>query len=433
MAYVKKPRRKIKWKIVIPLIALLLAGSYFVITILFPRPVEQKNVKICTYDANKTSNLLDKEYDNTYSISDYFFYGETLTLLNDSYTLNVNDDLYGKTIKLHNLCNGNDILFQLSNTIDQQVELGELEEGFYEVFVVNNLQEYRMTSKNEINDNFHTITRNETTKKIELIGTNSYTENKTLKNNYVYLKVLKDQIQKEMFDVMIDPFGGNDDYGMGVDLGYKMNKLIENDEMYKAAESLKKKLEEYGLKVGITKTAMNQEINTNGENGRVAQGYDHQAKLFLNLQFNQSVYSETRGIEITHSAYSSSKLANQILHDLEKNVGLIGSKLYPGTVQDGARVGTLIRGDGNKDVYDSDISVRESGGRATGAGMMNENARENNAFATNNGKGMQGLMMKLVYISNPIDYKLWLDHQEDIISSIADSIATYYQIEKEGK
>ena len=45
---------------------------------------------------------------------------------------------------------------------------------------------------------------------------------------------------------------------------------------------------------------------------------------------------------------------------------------------------------------------------------------------------MQSLIMHLVYISNPIDYKIWTENYDDVMSSIADSIATYYQVEKEG-
>ena len=46
---------------------------------------------------------------------------------------------------------------------------------------------------------------------------------------------------------------------------------------------------------------------------------------------------------------------------------------------------------------------------------------------------MQALMIRLLYITNPLDYKLWLDENESIMNSIADSIAIYYQVELEGK
>lgn len=433
MAYVKKPRRKIKWKIAIPLLCLVLTVIYLVVNVLFPRPENDEGVQICSHSVSRTTALLDREYEQTYEISDYFFYGENLSFLKDAYSLEKTDELYGKTIQLRNLCNDEKILFQLTSSIDQQIDLGELENGFYEVYVVNNLQEYRMISAGEFNDVFHTITRNETSKKVEVIATNNYLKNKELNYNYVYLNVTSDLIQREKYDVLIDPFGGNDDYGTGVRWGYQINGLNENDEMYKAALVLKEKLEEYGLVVGITKSSMEQKLNTNGVDGRAYIGYENEAKLYLNLQFNGSDYSSTSGIEITHSYYSSSTLANQIIHDLEENVGLMGSTLYPGTIQNGIVPSRRVSGDGDIELYDTNSVIRETGGVATGAGSMNAEMRESNSFATGNKKGMQALMMRLIYVSNPVDYKLWVDNYEGIMSSIADSIATYYQIETKDK
>lgn len=433
MAYVKKPRRKIKWKIAIPLLCLIITLVYLLVNILFPRPENHEGVQICSYTVSKTQKLLDQEFEKTYEISDYFFYGENLNFLENTYSLGQTDDLYGKTIQLKNLCNDEKILFQMTSYIDQKIDLGELDNGFYEVYVVNNLQEYRMISADEIHDVFHTITRNGTSKKVEVIATNNYLQNNELNHHYVYLNVTSDLIQRDKYDILIDPFGGNNDYGTGVRWGYQINGLSENDEMYKAALVLKEKLEEYGLIVGITKNAMDQQLNTNGMNGRAYIGYEKQAKLYLNLQFNGSEYSSTNGIEITHSHYSSSSLANQIIHDLEENVGLMGSSLYPGVIEDGIVPSSLVNGDGNEPLYDTNSVIRETGGVATGAGSMNASMRESNTFATENKKGMQALMIRLVYISNPLDYKLWVDNYEGIMDSIANSIVTYYQIELKDK
>lgn len=431
MAYVKKPKRKIKWKIAIPLFTLIVVIVYMVVNILFPRESQTDVVKICTYDGSRTRSLLSQEYENIYEISDYFFYGENLTFLKDEYKLGKSDDLYGKTIQLRNLCNDKKILFQLTSYIDQQIDLGEIENGFYEVYVVNNLQEYRLTSSQAIEDVFYTVTRNDTSKKVELIATDNYLTDTQLNHNYVYLNITSDVIQRDSYDILIDPYGGSSDTGE-VRWGYQQNGLSENDEMYKAALVLKEKLEEYGLVVGITKEKMDQQIDISGENGRLNLGYEKNAKMYINLQLNSSQYSNTNGIEITQSYYSSPKLAYQIIHDLEAQVGLKGSMLYPGDIQNGVVKSQRISGDNSEKIYDPNSQIRESGGVATGAGSMNSAMKELNSFATNNKKGMQGLVMHLVYISNSVDYKLWMDNYEGIMSSIADSIATYYQIE-EGK
>lgn len=429
MAYVKKPKKRIKWNVAIPLICLVIVVIYMLVNILFPSQNDEDGVKICSYNAKRTEALLTVEYEQTYEISDYFFYGENLIFTQKEYDLNKSDDLFGKTIQLRNLCNDKRILFQLTNSVDQQIDLGEIENGFYEVYVLNNLQEYRLVSTEEIQDIFHTMTRNEITKKVEVISTNHYVNESNLKHNYVFLNVTSDVVQQDSYDILIDPFGGNNDDGYGVRWGYQINGLSENDEMYKAALILKTKLEAYGLKVGLTKNAIDQQINIIGENGRAHIGYNKNAKLYINLQFNGSDYSSTNGVEITHSKYSSATLANQIVHDLEKNLGLSGSKLYPGMIQDGVYSAKMS----SNPEYDLNSVIRETGGVATGAGEMNESMRNQNSFATDNKKGMQALMIRLLYITNPLDYKLWIDDNEGIMNSIADSIATYYQIEKEGQ
>ena len=431
MAYVKRARKKIKWKIVIPLVLLIIAMIYLVVTILFPRPKQSEGIQICDYSITKSASLLEKEHTEIYTVTDYFFYGETLTFLKNAYTLGEYDDIYGKTIKLLNLCNGHEVLFQLNNTIDQQIELGELENGMYEVYVISNLKEYRMVANQAIRDETHTITRQNKQKKVEVIASNTLVQDKTLSQQYVYLNIQDDEASSD-YDIMIDPYGGNDDYGLGMDLGIQKNGLSENDEMYKAALVLKEKLEAYGLKVGITKENMAQKMNVSGDGGRAYKGYESKAKLFLNLQFNDSAYSETNGIEITHSAYSSAKLANQIIHDLEESGYLKGSVLYPGSIQNGT-LSQLTKGDASAPIYDREMVIRETGGKATGAGSMSENMRTSNSFAKNNNKGIQTLVMRLIYVSNPMDYKQWMDHSEEIMSSIADSVAIYYQIEKEGQ
>ena len=158
-----------------------------------------------------------------------------------------------------------------------------------------------------IDEIFYTVTRNSMSKKIELIATNNYVKDVELEHNYVFLNVSSDVIQRTSFDILIDPYGGSSDTGE-VRWGYEANGLRENEEMYKVAQVLKEKLENYGFVVGITKDKVDQQIDISGENGRVALGYEKNAKMFINLQLNSSQYSTTRGIQITHSAYSSSTI-----------------------------------------------------------------------------------------------------------------------------
>lgn len=431
MGYEKKPRRKIKWRIAIPLGVLVFTLIYLLINLFIPQETPREINSICTYDETKSVNLLTKEYENKYEINDYLFYGESLSFFKDKYNPQIADELQSKTIRLINLCNNDEILFQLSNTFDRQISLQEIPTGFYEVYVVNNLENYRMTSNEEFRDSFHTITRNNMTKKIDVIATKNYPNAESgTEQTYVFLSVEEDKPQEDSIDILIDPYGGSDDTGYGVDYGFEANGLIENDEMFKAALILKEKLESYGLKVGITKNDVNQEINTHGADGRIIQGYKQNAKLFISLQLNKHPLSEVNGMEITHSNYMSPALANTIINGVSQ-VGLIGNILIPGTLADGVRTPLLVDGSQGQAIYDGNSYIRETGGYATLAGSMNESMQElNREFAFENRKGMQSIVVHLLYMSNPKDYKLWVDNKEGLLSNMADSIALYLNVEK---
>ena len=433
MAYAPRKKLKIKWKIAIPLLALLFLLIYIVVNVFFMTPKDSnEGFKICDYSASKTKTLLNKEYEKTYEISDYFYYGETLSLLKDYYDAEKNDDLFGKTIKLVNICSGEEFLFPLENTVDRQLTVNDLTNGYYEIFLVYNLENHRLTSNAEMSDIFHTLTRNNTTKKIEIISNkNLFDQENPLSKHYFSLQVSSDTVQHDSVDIMIDPAGGNNDFQMGVDWGFQNRGLNENDEMYKAALALKSELERYGLSVGITKDDMKEEINTYGVNGRLWKGYTKNAKVYLNLQFNESVYDQIRGMEITSSAYSSNSFANKILYDLKKNADIIGSALYAsGTSVDGVVPPSLIAGLDGRNVYDSLMQIRESGGQATQAGLVSQSAIDlNGSFAKDNKKGMHALVIKFLYISNDEDVKLWNENFNQLISETAKSIADYLKVE----
>lgn len=432
MAYAKRAKRKIKWKVVAPIIVLLCLVVYLVVSILLLPSKEVKDgVKICNYNAEKTENLIRKEITKSYEISDYLFYGENLSILKNTYNATTQDDMIGKSVKLVNLCGGDELLFQLDQSLDHQINLGELANGFYEVYVVENLQDTRVVSASPFSDTLHTITRNSTSKKVDVMATNNFLESEQpLALNPLYIQVSSDTIQHESVDIMLDPVGGNDDYGIG-DLSYEANGLNENIEMYEAALVLKEKLEDYGLTVGITKDSQTQLIDTNGYEGRLFKAYTKNAKHYFSLQFNSHAYTDISGIEITHSAYASATLANQIVHDLAK-VGLNGSEMIGNAQIKGVTAANLSMGSDEQSIYDSELQLRESGGVGTNAGMYNENIKSlNGGFALGNRHGMQGQVIRFVYISNQNNVSLWKNHKEEILQSVADSIAAYLKITKE--
>lgn len=423
MQYQPRKRLRVKWRVAIPFFTLLFLIGYLLVHVFFLRESEDPNaVTICDFSAKSTVEKLHIESESQMVISDYFFYGENLNLRKAAYHGENDDEMIGKTVKLVNLCSGEPYLFNLDNKIDHQINVSELPNGFYELYYVYNLSDQRIMMDRAVNEVFHTMTRNSQSKKVELIADNNYTKQEVpLKSYPLYLKVDSDIVQHDSLDIMLDPAGGNDDYGLGIDWGYQENGLNESDEMYSAALALKERLEKYGLIVGITKDSANHEIDTYGVNGRLAKAYNKHAKLYINLQFNSMANTDIRGMEIIHSSFSSSQLANTLMYDLKKNVNVVGSTLYTssGSVDGVISASQTDCDDGS--VCDDVIQIRESGGKATKAGECSENARNMNAFAKGNVFGMQALLIKFGYISNAEDVAMWKD--ADRFSALMDEIA----------
>ena len=435
MSYVPKKKLKVKWKVAVPFFTLILLVVYLVFNLLIsPDKGNDNGYTICGFTPSKTASFINKTFENQYEISDYFYYGETLNLLKQPYDVLTADEMVGKTLKLVDICTGKELMFSLENKADHQLNLAEVENGFYEVYLVYNLSDQRIVMKEPLKDVFHTVTRNNASKKVELIAHKGILndEETLLDQNYMFINVTSDTVQHDSVDIMLDPAGGNDDYGMGVDWGYDANGLNENDEMYAAALALKEKLEGYGFTVGITKDSIKQEINTYGLNGRLYKAYEKNAKYYINLQFNSSSYNYLNGMEVYYSNYASSTLANQLLFDMKKNIDLDGSSLYTsGTSVDGVVPPVLAEGDDGRAVYDSILQIREAGGVATQAGMISERSRTENSFATANKHGMQAVVIKYLYISNDEDAEFWKTNFDKIISETANSIASYLKVTKE--
>lgn len=423
MQYQPRKRLRIKWRVAIPFFTLIFLVVYLFVHVFFFHESEDSDaVTICDFSAKSTVEKLHVESESQIVISDYFFYGENLNLRKGAYDGGSDDELIGKTVKLVNLCSGEPYLFNLDNKVDHQINVSELPNGFYELYYVYNLSDQRIVMDRAVSEVFHTMTRNAQSKKVELIADNNYTKQEVpLKSYPLYLKVDSDTIQHDSVDIMLDPAGGNDDYGLGVDWGYQENGLNESDEMYSAALALKERLQKYGLSVGITKDSANHEIDTYGVNGRLAKAYNKNAKLYINLQFNSMANTDIRGMEVIHSSFSSSQLANTLMYDLKKNVNVEGSTLYTssGSVDGVISASQTECDDGS--VCDDLIQIRESGGKATKAGECSENARNMNAFAKDNVFGMQALIIKFGYISNAEDVAMWKD--ADRFSALMDEIA----------
>lgn len=430
MAYAPRKRKyKIRWKIAIPLMVLILLIVYTLVNVLFPAPKQEvKKLTVCGLDGEKTVELLNKKVASTYTVKDYLYYGESLAIYENTYKAGGKDVLAGKTVELHNLCTDETVSLTLDNTVDQKITLEDLEPGFYDVTVTDNLVKKRIVFQDLVKaEPFYTLQRKGSVNKVTLLADKDLLKDYDIhwEQNYMFLQVEKTKPRKSDIDVLIDPYGMNVDLTMVPDEGNKGHGLTEYKEMYDAAVQMKKELEAYGLRVEITKNSAKEvPASIYGEDGRLAVGYKKNARYYLTLRFNSYEGDPSiSGVEMWYSSYAGSNLATKVLYGLEKNLKMQGSPYTSGT--------TLgIRACGRTDEgFDNLPNLRESGGRATMAGQISETAKtENKAFA--NANGMNALEIDFAYISNEDDAANWKKNKTKIVKQAAVSFAEAIKAEK---
>ena len=419
MAYAPKQKRKIRWKLVIPLLLLIALILYAIITVLLPDTDDEQGYTICGLNEEKSAQLLNKQNAQIYEIQDYTYYGESLGLYTDTYDTESNDELVGKTLQLHNLCNDKVATMTIDADVDLKISLSDLEPGFYEITVIDDLVEKQLVYKETLeSEPFTTIRRNKQVKHATLIANKDLLQDKGIhwKENYLYLQVESGKPDEDVVDVYLDPYGMNTDFQYVPDEGSSGHGLKEYKETYEAAQIIKKQLESYGLKVEISRADVDETAApAYGEDGRFAQAYESGARYYISLRMNQSEMN-LGGVEIWHSAHASSVLGRQIMYGLEKNLGMKASTYVN---PDGTGVGPSYV---DKQYFDNNIYLRETGGRATFAAMYSELSREENAsFKDTN--GMHALEIDFGYVTNSEDAAFWKAHKEEIAKQVADSFA----------
>ena len=440
MAYTPRKRRfKLNYKIILPFLVLLIFMAYFLVNFINSgNEKKQELFTVCNFDSRKTKTKLEKEHKEVTKIEDYLFYGESLGVYQTAYTGETSDGFNAKTIKLKSICGDKEYLFSMDKAADRKILLGNLEPGFYEMYIVEDLKERRLYMGDAVDVSTTTVTRNGKNMKIQLIADTELLSdyNVTTTYAYAYLSVSETTLKEDEYDVVIDP-AANDSgitVGFGNTNGNEANGLVEAIESYKAAELLKENLEAKGLKVLILREK-DEIVPTYGEAGRLKRAYEVNAKYYFRLAFSlDETTPSLKGFNIFHSSHSTGMLASQIGYDLERNTGLRGDTIHMhstdntrGVISTGVNAGEID----NREVYDSDLYIRETGGKATQAGMYSENSQEGTAvFSKDNIHGINALNIYFCYFSNDSDATYWKNNKEVVIDSLTRSIAVYLGLEE---
>jgi len=312
----------------------------------------------------------------------------------------------------------------MESNIDRQIPLDALPQGFYEVYVMENLVKTRLIAKDSFYDEFYTVRRhNGLGMEIEIVADKdlieSPLENQTIfDKNYVFIRVTEKEVPEAIYDVVIDPskYQTSDD------------NIVKNDvnvaeALFDSATLLKEKLETYGLKVFITRD--NEIIDRWGLEGRMAKIYNVKAKYYIALDINGSANANDKGARIIYSHYTSNRFATAIFDAYLQQDDLT---IY-GVGSPGNKLG-IISGRVLEDKMDVNTDVRETGGKILGAAKYSETSAENETFALNNPYGVQSILLDLLFISSQHDYDLYTTQHDALIENIAVGFADYLQLEK---
>lgn len=402
-----------------------LAVGLFYKTLNKDQGIVDNGLAVCNMSQKETRKLIkgretDRKENKGQSIvfSDYGQYGETLGFYQNPYQTGERDPFNGKTVFLYNMCTDEDSSYLMGVDLDMKIPLEYLEDGFYELELLNGLVRSRLTSENVIDDQVHTITRNGVSKTIRILSDKTLFDNDTekiLEENVLYLEVKSNQEKpKDVYDIVLDPSGLTLYEDGSVNYGSQFNGLVESKEMYDVALEVKALLEEKGLSVLIArddKTA----INVFGDKGRIAKGYDAQAKYYIQLNLLYSGYKSDKGATMLYSNFASNRLASSIMKSLNAKTSLLPSNFSSGNNMDGVYQTRMVEG------MDFMNIIRETGGKFTSSGIKEEFS-ELMGFSKDYRKGMQIVVIEYGYLNDDQTFNTWINEKDAIIKATYEGI-----------
>lgn len=384
----------------------------------------------CTYDINQSQDVIESlTYTDTIVVRDYLLYGETLNLFSDTYVLGEKDYFIGKTIVLKNVCDDYEWVYMMESFIDSQIPLELLPNGFYEVYIIDNLIQKRVISNSEIDELFLPVNRDGNGKTVEILAKkdlgSSDEREVSLDQNYLYINV-KDSSNEDrvdVYDIVLD--GAHSTYvGNSVEKGRSAFNVIEANETVRMAILIQEELEKAGLKVYMTRDDSEDVIDFYGEDGRLYNAYASQAKYYVELNMIYSNLEERNGAIMSYSHFSSNRFATTVFKSY------LAANIISAYGNDSSTNIAGVKAASLYDGFDSIPVIRESGGRILGAGTMSEASQTNASFNAEERFGMQTISIDMIHLSNESDVTNFINNEETLAKAIAQGIIEYLRIEE---
>lgn len=416
--YIPK-RKKVNYKRVVPfIIVLAIFIGYIVGNTLIPeKEVKLPGYSFCNMNDFESQNVVTKNNnENAIAISDYSIYGDSLSFYDSAYSATATNSKISNSIILTNICDStSEDAYFLDKSLDNQIPLGTLKPGFYELRVYEGFERKRISSETKLDFTIKTSSKNGEVNEVRVLADSDLFNVEglpKLDKNYVFLEVKKGNADKNTYDIVLDPNGLYDDGSGYIYPGLVLDNYHEANDMHQLVKSVQTELTSRGYKVALSRD-LKQPVSIHGENGRIHNAYKMNAKYYVHFTMLFDTRPSTSGATVIYSNFSSSKFAEIMKAKINES----GLPLYDfgnGTI--GIAKTGLFEG------LDYNAILRETGGRYTGAGSVNDRYKQLNAFAQGNDKAMQSLIIELGYASNPETLKTLKDNYDGIVKSLADGL-----------
>ena len=413
-------------KVFILLIVLLIlgGGGYFAYTKLH-------NVGIPKLDVEEEKVNIDK----------LFIYGNYLTLqgniVNDN---NLNLVLYNGDFREYNI-NIKDGKFNLAEEINRGLFLEDIPVGIYYLFLRSKHYD------EEDNEVYKYYVLNNTTDYLETTYyTFSNIDNKIVINTDDEYGTLTFNVTKndanEIYDVVVDPGHG------GRDGGANRGDYKEANFTMEYAKELKKKLEEYGVKVKLTHTdgeiPSDEKMPDYGKHGRAVISHEVNAKYVISIHMNSNAYSSVHGLEVYTPANINYDFAKSLVRNIIYGVDTNYSSNRINKMFDGIYTREFTESDIESSIEDAkdndkkpyDITtnsnyyfmIRETGGIMTGAYVDNRNEPKfpANPYYKSN-VGSESYLLEIGYLTNDGDLNSIINNKDKYTTAIADAFKLIFE------
>lgn len=404
-------------------------------------------------DLIKIQNVFGNVQAKSATVTNFFTYGDTLNvsgILNniakdnfENAKLILTDGENEITCNIETIIEDQNLNFTTSE-INKAIELDNLTVGNYYVLLrvkLNNsanAKYYTLSNTSDCkNIEYYTITKNLENNKIDIQFLKK--EYKEKEYNYLAVNVSKAENSEEFYDFVIDAGHG------GSDSGEALNGHTEADITLDYAKTLKKSLEELGLKVKLTRDDKNSSsytyTNMYDSDGRISIACKSKAKYMLSFHVNNGKNSLS-GLEIYAPPKSNLKFAKTMAEKIISS----GANTYSNNTgykkEEGVYVWTfnknMIRDfevTAKKKGYEPypittdtpyQYTIREVGGIATNAYADGRNTSyaPNEYYDSN--QGIECYQIELGYIKNDLEKILY--NREAYITSIVQAIKEYLKL-----